>query len=121
MRTFAYANLTARPDGGAIRVSVDVTNTGSRSGQEVVQLYVTDVESRLVRPEKELRAFAKIALAPGETQTVTFDLTEDDLVYYDPALPGWVAEPGTFRVLVGRSAADIRVSGEFEWQGKDMK
>ncbi|MBP9073158.1 MAG: glycoside hydrolase family 3 C-terminal domain-containing protein [Caldilineaceae bacterium] len=118
---FAYANLAIAQSNGAIRVSVDVANTGSRSGQEVVQLYVTDVESRLVRPEKELRAFAKIALAPGETETVSFELTEDDLVYYDPALPGWVAEPGAFRVLVGRSAADIRVSGEFEWQGKNIE
>lgn len=113
---FAYANLAVEQTGQSVQVRVDVTNTANRPGTEVIQLYVGDVESRLVRPQKELRAFAKIALAPGETQTVTFELGEDDLAYYDPSVPGWVAEPGLFNVFVGRSAADIRLTGEFEWQ-----
>jgi len=118
---FAYANLRVDASGEDIQVSVDVTNTGSRPGMEVVQLYVADDESRLVRPEKELRAFAKIALDPGQTETVTLGLSEEDLAYYDPSVPGWVTEPGIFRVLVGRSAADIRLVGEFDWHETNAK
>lgn len=116
--TFAYSNLTlnaptfAAPE--AIRVSVDVTNTGARPGQEVVQLYVRDVEARLARPEKELKGFAKIHLQPGETRAVTFTLDLRSLAYYDPAEQGWIAEQGTFEVLIGASAADIRLTAAFE-------
>uniref|UniRef100_UPI002ACD9B14 fibronectin type III-like domain-contianing protein n=1 Tax=Chloroflexus sp. TaxID=1904827 RepID=UPI002ACD9B14 len=115
---FAYHNLrlsatAMRPD-ERITVSVDVTNTGARPGTEVVQLYVGDSEARLARPDKELKGFAKIALQPGETTTITFTIDRQALSYYDPAVPGWVAEPGEFVVFVGRSAADIRLSASFE-------
>jgi beta-glucosidase len=93
---------------------VDVTNTGSREGQEVVQVYVRDVASRLVRPEKELKAFSKIRLQAGETETVTLSLNRDALSYYDPAENGWLAEAGTFEILVGSSAGDIRGRTAFE-------
>ena len=86
-------------------------NTGTRAGKEVVQLYVRDLESSLVRPEKELKAFAKVALAPGETKTVTLSLKIDALSFYDPAQQGWVAEAGDFEVLVGSSSRDIRLTG----------
>ena len=99
--------------GEPIAVSVDVTNTGPVAGQEVFQLYVQDEESRLVRPEKELKAFAKVALAPGETQTVTLELDERALSFYDDAKPGWVAEAGAFTVLVGASSRDIRCTAGF--------
>jgi len=89
-------------------------NCGARAGQEVVQLYVRDVASHLMRPEKELKAFAKVRLQPGETQTVTFTLKHAALSYYDPAQKGWVAEAGTFEVLVGSSSQDIRARGTFE-------
>lgn len=116
--SFTYHNLrlsatAMRPD-ERITVSVDVTNTGARPGTEVVQLYVGDSEARLARPDKELKGFAKIALQPGETTTVTFTIDRQALSYYDPAVPGWVAEPGEFVVFVGRSAADIRLSASFE-------
>jgi beta-glucosidase len=115
--TFAYDNLMIPSSPvettGAIPVTVDVTNTGSRAGQEVVQLYVRDPASRLARPEKELKAFAKVRLQPGETQTVTFALNEASLSYYDPAKRGWVAERGTFEVLLGSASDDIRVTGTF--------
>ncbi|WP_322490463.1 glycoside hydrolase family 3 C-terminal domain-containing protein [Chloroflexus sp.] len=116
--TFAYRNLrlsahTMRPD-ETIIVSVDVTNTGPRPGAEVVQLYVRDNAARLTRPDKELKGFAKITLQPGETTRVTFTIDRQALSYYDPAVPGWVAEPGEFVALVGRSAADIRLSAPFE-------
>jgi beta-glucosidase len=114
---FAYRNLVvSAPEfqpGDEIRVSVDVQNTGTVAGKEVVQLYLRDVESRLVRPEKELKGFAKVALEPGQTRTVTFSLNQDVLTYYDPARSQWVAEAGLFEVLVGSSARDIHLTGRF--------
>jgi beta-glucosidase len=115
--TFAYRNLRlstseVNPD-EEIQVFVDVQNTGARAGQEVVQLYVRDVKSRLMRPEKELKAFAKVALTPGETKTVTLTLNRESLAYYDDAVRQWVAEAGEFDVLVGSSSQDIRASARF--------
>ncbi|MBN1581944.1 MAG: glycoside hydrolase family 3 C-terminal domain-containing protein [Anaerolineae bacterium] len=115
--TFAYDNLRLDKAGytlgEAITVSVDVTNTGSIAGHEVVQLYVRDVESSLVRPEKELKAFAKVALVPGETKTVTLELDERALSFYDDAQARWVAQAGEFQVLVGASSRDIRCKAAF--------
>ncbi len=116
------AGLSARVDADeGVQVSVDVQNTGTRAGQEVVQLYVRDLEStpstgsghRLMRPEKELKAFAKVSLEPGETKTVTLALNRESLAYYDDGEQGWVAEVGEFEVLVGRSSRDIQASARF--------
>ncbi|MCB8983957.1 MAG: glycoside hydrolase family 3 C-terminal domain-containing protein [Ardenticatenaceae bacterium] len=119
--TFAYENLRLNGEtfgsDDEILVSVDVTNTGPCAGQEVVQVYVSDVESRLVRPLQELKAFAKIHLEPGECQTVTLKLTGQSLAYYDPAASGWVVEPGEFVVRVGSSSRDVRLEGRFAWDG----
>ena len=119
--TFAYRDLTLNAaeyaPGDEIQVSLDVENTGPRAGKEVVQLYVRDVESCLVRPEKELKAFAKVALEPRETRTVTFTLNQDALSFYDPAKKGWVAEAGDFEILVGSSSRDIRLTGRFALTG----
>lgn len=120
--TFEYSNLrlngsTYKP-GETITVKVDVTNTGGRAGQEVVQLYVRDVAAKLARPIKELKAFAKISLQPGERQTVTLTLDESALAYYDPAKPGWVVEAGEFEVHVGRSSEDVRLTAAFSWAGE---
>ncbi|MCI0398133.1 MAG: glycoside hydrolase family 3 C-terminal domain-containing protein [Chloroflexi bacterium] len=120
--TFAYSNL--RLNGGefgpgdTIEIRIDIENTGRRAGQEVVQLYMRDVASRLTRPAKELRAFAKVALEPGETRTITLTLDEAALAYYDPAGPGWVVEAGEFEVLAGSSSQDIHLAGRFTWKGK---
>jgi len=123
--TFAYRNLrlsasdtstglSARVDVDEdLQVSVDVQNTGPRAGQEVVQLYVRDLESSLMRPEKELKAFAKVSLEPGETKTVTLALNRESLAYYDDGEQQWVAEAGEFEVLVGSSSRDIRASARF--------
>jgi beta-glucosidase len=115
--TFAYDDLRldaeAIAPGERLTVSVDVTNTGGRSGQEVVQLYVRDVTARLARPPKELKGFAKVALEPGETSTVTLKLDRDALAYWDDARRSWVAEAGEFEVLVGGSSADIRERAVF--------
>lgn len=110
--TFAYDNLRLStqqlsPD-DELTVSFDVTNTGTRVGQEVAQLYVRDEKSSLARPEKELKGFAKISLQPGETKTVTLKLGMRSLAYFDDAKIAWVAEAGNFEVLVGSSSADIR-------------
>ncbi len=109
--TFAYENLRLSTetfeDKDGLDVSVDVTNTGDVAGKEIVQLYVHDHESRLQRPPKELKAFAKVELAPGETKTVTFHLDARAFAYYDPAYAQWITESGAFDILVGRSSADI--------------
>ena len=111
------AGLSARVDADeGLRVSVDVQNTGGHAGQEVVQLYVRDLESSLMRPEKELRAFAKVSLEPGQTRTVTLTLNRESLACYDDGEQQWVAEAGEFEVLVGRSSRDIRASASFTLQ-----
>ena len=110
---FDYADLrlstTELSPDQSLSLSLNVTNVGERAGSEVVQVYVGDVASRLQRPEKELKAFAKVHLQPGETCTVSLTLDADAFAYYDPAQPGWVTEPGEFELLVGRSAADVRL------------
>ena len=120
--TFAYRNLQlSKPKfsaGETIGFSVDVENTGSRAGKEIVQVYVRDTQSRLVRPEKELQAFAKVMLEPGETKTVEFTLDQEALSYYDPASKRWVAESGEFQVLVGSSSRNIRLVESFDFEGE---
>lgn len=110
---FDYSHLrVSQPSfsvGETLTVSVDVTNTGARAGKEVVQVYVHDPVSRLRRPPKELKAFAKVALEPGETRTVSLTLDPRAFSYYDPTYSQWVAEAGEFEILVGSSSADIRL------------
>ncbi len=99
--------------GERVEVELDVTNTGSRAGQEVVQLYVRDLVSRLARPEQELCAFAKLALEPGETKTVEFTLEPRALSYWDPERSAFVAEPGEFELRAGASSRDVRARVRF--------
>jgi len=117
--SFALSNLRLSAEAldvdrdETLQVSVDVTNTGDRPGQEVVQLYLSDVQSTLHKPPKELKGFRKVALAPGETQTVELTLDRRALAHWDPAEHAWCVEPGVFQVLVGVSSDDIRLKGEF--------
>jgi beta-glucosidase len=115
--TFSYGPLSLSAKeigpGDTLLVSVEIINTGPRAGKEVVQLYVRDVQSSLQRPEKELKGFAKVQLEPGERKTATLSLTRDALAYYDDASHEWVAEAGSFEVLVGSSSQDIRAKGTF--------
>jgi beta-glucosidase len=112
--TFTYANLRVTPTGPAsARVECDVTNSGTRGGAEVVQLYVKDGHSKVSRPEKELKGFAKVSLAPGETKTVTLALNARSFAYYSPEQHGWRLDPGSFGILVGSSSRDIRLNGAF--------
>ena len=106
--TFEYGESACKKSGKGAMVTVKVTNTGSREGKEVVQLYIGDDESSLVRPVKELKGFKKVSLAPGETKNVTFEVTKDMLKFYDPEKKDWVFEPGTFTFHVGAASDDIR-------------
>lgn len=108
------ADRTTLVPNGSIRISADVTNTGDRAGAEVVQLYIGDEQSSLPRPVKELKGFQKVSLNPGQTQTVTFEITPGMLHYYDDAKGAWVAEPGAFTAYVGAASDDIRGTVEFE-------
>ena len=114
---FKYGSLrlgarSITPD-GTLKVRVDVTNSGRVTGREVVQLYVRDVKSTFARPEKELKAFAKIELKPKQTRTVTFTLDREAFWHYDPLLNSWITEAGEFEILVGGSSRDIRARGGF--------
>ena len=115
---FAYSNLQLSlkeiPPNGKITITVDVENVGSYAGDEVVQLYVRDVECRVRRADKELRGFERIRLNPGEKKSVTFELPGEKLSFYDVNAHRFVVEPGTFEVLVGTSSQDIRLTGQFQ-------
>jgi beta-glucosidase len=112
--TFAYDNprvsASSFKDIDGVTVSVDVTNTGSVAGKEIVQVYVRDHESELMRPEKELKGFAKVELEPCETKSVSIDLDFRSFAYYHPRYKQWITEDGDFDILIGASAADIRCS-----------
>lgn len=109
--TFAYSNLRvdkeSMKDTDTMTVSVDVTNTGKMAGKEVVQLYVADKESTVIRPVKELRDFAKVELVPGETKTVSFTLGKRAFAYYSVKLHDWHVETGEFDIMIGQSSRDI--------------
>jgi beta-glucosidase len=109
--TFAYANLrtsaVALAGTSAVDVSVDVKNTGERSGDDIVQLYVRYPDSKVDRPSRHLRGFKRVTVAPGETQTVTLPLAAEDLAYWNVAEHVWVIESGTIEVQVGRSSSDL--------------
>jgi beta-glucosidase len=115
--TFAYSNLRISPAKPSITdnvtVTVDVQNSGSRTGDEVVQLYTRDMVSSVTTYEKNLRGFERITLQPGEKKTVTFTLTPADLSLWDRSMH-FVEEPGVFGVMIGSSSEDIRLTGEFE-------
>ncbi|QOI98740.1 MAG: beta-glucosidase BglX [Flammeovirgaceae bacterium] len=114
--TFSYSNLTLsskemKPQ-DSIRVTVEITNSGTREGAEVVQLYIRDLVGSVTRPVKELKGFQKIVLKPGEKQTVSFIITEKELSFYRADLT-YGAEPGTFHVFVGGNSRDV-LQAEFE-------
>jgi beta-glucosidase len=107
---FEYKDLKASPTS----VTLTLRNTGPRAGAEVVQLYIHDSHSHADRPPKELKGFRRVALDPGQQQTVNFTLDRQSLAYYDPARHDWITEPGRFEVLVGASSRDIRLRGTFD-------
>jgi beta-glucosidase len=92
--------------GESTAVRVDVTNTGDRAGDEVVQLYIRDVTSSVTRPVKELKGFQRITLQPGETRTVEFEITPERLAYWNLNME-YVVDPGEFTIMTGPNSRDL--------------
>jgi len=123
--TFAYSNLNIHPqivsaararvfsNDSSITVTCDITNTGSREGDEVAQLYTHESVTSVTTYEKNLRGFERIHLKPGESKTVSFTLKPDDLALWDRQMH-FVVEPGKFKVMIGSGSEDIRLTGQFE-------
>lgn len=120
--SFEYSNLklshTHILDSDQLEISVTVKNTGKRAGKEIVQLYVSDTESSLIRPDSELKGFKKIALEPGEAKQVSFSLNRRAFSFYDPKVHGWHLESGWFEVLIGRSSRNILARAPVEIVGQ---
>ena len=116
--TFEYSNAkAAKPSmtaAGTLKVSVDVENTGSVDGAEVVQLYIADPEASVDRPAKELKGFEKVFLKAGQKKTVTFEIDAEDLSYFDAEKHEWVAESGEFQALLGSSSEDLKAMVSFQ-------
>lgn len=114
---FEYGDLTLSDkemtSDGTLKATVTVTNVGKVAGKEIVQLYIGDKKASVERPEKELKGFKKVALQPGETVAVEFEITKDALCYFDADKHEWVAEAGEFEVMVGSSSADIHARKTF--------
>jgi beta-glucosidase len=115
--TFEYANLklvhSNNPNGAIVTAQFEITNTGSRGGAEVAQVYVHQAKPSLPRPEKELKGFQKVFLKPGEKLTVSIPLPRSAFAFYSPEKGGWLAEQGAFTILVGSSSRDIRLKSDF--------
>lgn len=116
--TFAYGKAIADKkvmgQDETLTITLPVTNTGSREGSEVIQLYISDLKSSLPRPVKELKGFSKVKLAPGETREITFTIGKEALSFFDDTRHEWVAEPGKFEAWIGASSTDIRNKVAFE-------
>jgi beta-glucosidase len=115
--TFDYSKLAVTPAAGnlsePITVSFEVRNIGKREAAEVAELYVGDSHASIPRPVKELKAFAKVELKPGETRRVTLSLDRRAFSFYDMNKKDWSAEPGDFTILVGGASDDIQLRGKF--------
>nr|BFE72153.1 hypothetical protein GCM10020092_054540 [Actinoplanes digitatis] len=117
---FRYSGLRTRAERGTVTVSVDVTNTGARSGDEVVQLYTHQRTSRDLMPVKQLRAFQRVNVPAGRTRTVTLRLKIADLAHWDVTRGRWVVEASTHDLMVGASSADIRLRGTLRVPGETI-
>ncbi len=123
--SFSWSNLRLEADGENVIVSLYVTNTGNRTGQEVVQIYVEDIAPILPRPHRQLKAFSKLTLSPGDTQTARCLLKPRDFAFYDTKSASWISRKGEFTIHAAASAAENRLSGtvlrESEWREKARK
>lgn len=115
---FAYGKASASTksikENESLTITVPIKNTGKLTGKEVVQLYIGDEKSSLPRPLKELKHFTKIELQPNESKNVTFNISTDDLKFFDDSKHEWIAEPGKFKIYIGSSSADIRTTVGFD-------
>ncbi len=123
--TYEYSNITVSKVNTDLTedlvVTVDITNTGKVAGYEIAQLYVRDKESTVFMPEKELKAFEKIYLLPGETKTAKFTLSKRAFSFYNTVINDWTIESGDFELLVGASSRDIRQSATITVQADDVE
>lgn len=103
-----------------IKVTVDVSNTGSRTGKDVVQLYVSAKDSKVIRPVRELRGFEKVELQPGETKTVSFELDSRAFAYWNKDISDWYVETGAYEIQIGKNAQEILLSVEVEVESEKM-
>jgi beta-glucosidase len=119
--TFKFANLAVSPrSAGAnpqVNVTFDVTNTGSRKGAEVAQVYVSEDHAKIERPERELKGFERVLLEPGETKHVSVALDARAFAYWSPEAKKWTVDPGRFTVHVGDSVEDTPLTGSVELTG----
>lgn len=111
---FTYSDLTVSEESNDVKVRFTVTNSGQVAGKEVAQVYVANHVSRVEMPVKELRDFTKLALAPGESQTVTLTLPRRAFSYYNVAQEQWEADNGEYEIMVGSSSRDIRLTAKFK-------
>jgi len=111
---FGYTELEVSVEGKTVNLSFRVQNIGTFAGAEVAQVYVRDVESSVKRPEKELKAFEKVFLQPGESKQITLQLNADAFSFYDVDQKSWVLEPGEFELLIGSSSKDLRLNSRIE-------
>lgn len=117
--TFDYQKIqSVKQDKEQVHVTVLVKNTGTRDGEEVVQLYASYPDSKVERPAKQLRAFSRVPISAGEVKEVVFDIPKEDFAYWDEAQNKFVVEPGKVQLLIGASSADIRLEGEVLLAGK---
>ena len=110
--TFAYNNVNVKTTNGKSTVTLKLKNSGKVAGAEVVQLYVKEEKPTVERPEKELKAFSKVFLKPGEEKLVTLQLNEDAFQYFDEGKMKWVHNPGNYKLMIGSSSRDIRKTTE---------
>jgi beta-glucosidase len=119
--SFEYSNMIIMPESvsidGQVEISIDIKNTGYCTGDEVIQLYVNDMQSETTRPVKELRGFKRITLKPDQKKTITFILSITQLGFYNKDMK-YVVEPGTIKIMLGSSSENIRSTGEFEITGE---
>ncbi len=122
--TFEYSNLRIEADdvtiGGTVKIYVDITNSGERAGDEIVQLYTHTTRANVTRPLKELKGFQRISLDAGVTTTVEFEVSVNQFAYYDIDMR-YVVTPGKIEVMVGRSATDLPLTGEFIISGEESE
>src|SRR5690606_12020532 len=122
--TFEYSNLRIEADnptaGSIVSIHADVTNTGDRAGDEIVQLYTHTTRASVTRPVKELKGFQRVSLQSGETRTVTFEINVNQFAYYGVDMR-YVVTPGKVEVMVGSSVKDLALQGEFVIGGDEVE
>ena len=116
--SFEYSDLEMKSDDG-FSATFTLKNTGDVFGTEIVQVYVQDPVSTVPKPIKELRRFVKVELMPGESKQITFNITDEDLAYYNIALHKWTVENGKYNILIGSSSQDIRLRGSIFYNDND--